>query len=235
MVKVTGGRRWRSGRARDVNFQVTRAGDRSDVYVCAMWRASGRCGPKGYQGKRTDSFLSFFSLFHRTTDATASLVVEVPAGISVDAKTTVGAVRVEGVHAGVTARSVNGSIAALNVGGALNLTTTNGNIDLSVDSLAGTDTIKATTINGVVRAQLPANIEAEFDVSTVNGGVRTDFPLSTSQARRHGAIAGRLGTAPRYVKLHSVNGSVAVMKSASSDSGTPTIPAVTLPTPSRTP
>lgn len=220
-VHITGGKRWRRGRERDIRFQVTRRGDEGDVYVCAMWRASGRCGPTGYRGKRTDTFLSHFSLFNRTTDAVASLVVEVPPGIAVDAKTTNGTVSIRGVHAGVMARSVVGSITALDVGGGgtVNLATTNGSIRLSVDSLSGKDTIQATTVNGAVTVALPPTVEATFDVSTTMGGVRTEFPLATSQGRRSTIASGRIGSAPQLVKLHAMHGSVAVVKTVSSVSG----------------
>ena len=89
-ARVTANRVWHKGRSRDINFQVTRAGDQNDIYVCAMWRASGRCSGSGYRGKRVDTFLSFFSLLHRTTDASSSFNVEVPAGVTIDAWTTNG-------------------------------------------------------------------------------------------------------------------------------------------------
>jgi hypothetical protein len=221
ILRVVGGKRWRRGRERDIQFQVTRRGDANDVYVCAMWRASGRCAETGYRGKRTDTFLSHFSLFSRTTDATASLVVHVPPGIAVDAKTTNGTVTIRGVHAGVTARSVVGSITALGVGGGgpVTLATTSGSIRLRVDSLSGTDTIEATTVNGAVNASLPPNVEGTFDLSTVSGRVRSEFPLSVSHGRRFNTAGGQIGSALRLIKFHTVNGSVAVVKTASSDSG----------------
>jgi hypothetical protein len=220
MVHVIGGKHWRRGRERDVQFHVTHRGDAGEYYVCAMWRGSGRCGPTGYRGKRTDTFLSHFSLFHRNTDATASFVVEVPSGVLVDAKTTTGMVNIRGVHGGLNARSVVGSITAVDVGGGpVTLATTTGSIRLSVDSLGAADTIQATTVNGAVMASLPPNIEGNFDVATMSGRLRTDFPLETSQHRRLTTAAGRIGDGARLIKLRATRGSVAVLKTGSSDSG----------------
>jgi len=190
-----------------------------------MWRASGRCGESGYRGKRTETLLSFFSLFHRTTDATASFTVEVPAGVAIDASNTQGAVTIADVHAAVTAHTVSGAITALNLGGPVNLTTTNGVIRFTVDSLGSTDTVKASTINGIVHGELPAGTEATFDLSTVNGRVNTDFPLPVVGDKRRHSASGRIGVAERYVKLRAVNGTVALVKSASSDSGAARTPA----------
>jgi hypothetical protein len=220
MVHVTGGKRWRRGRERDIAFQVVRSGNGNDVYVCAMWRGSGRCGASGYRGKRTDTFLSYFSLFHRTTDARASLVVELPPGINVDAKTTNGAVTIRGVQGDVNARSVVGSITATGLhGGDVKLATTTGSIQLHVDSLRGVDSIQATTVNGAVTASLPADADGDFDLSTTAGRVVTEFPLMTAEGRRSNRAIGRIGTGTRLIKLRATHGSVAVIKAGSSDSG----------------
>ena len=124
----------------------------------------------------------------------------------------------------------------MNVGGPLDLATTTGNIQLSVDSLAGADTIKAITVTGLVRAELPAGTEGDFDLSAVRGSVRTDFPLPAAQYERrgHSTIVGRVGSGARLVKLHTVTGSVAAVKTASSNSMTPApalVPQLAWPTP----
>ena len=63
----------------------------------------------------------------------------------------------------------------------------------------------------LVRAQLPANTEGAFDLSVVNGNVRSDFPLSqVSKAHIGRHLQGQIGSSTRVVKMHSVNGSVLV-------------------------
>jgi hypothetical protein len=220
-ARIRASRSWRRGRSSDIRFQVTRSGDRSEVYVCAMWRASGRCDANGYRGKRVDTFLSFLSLFHRTTDAAASFIVEVPEGVGVDAKTTNGSVVIDGVRSGVTARTVNGSVSARGVGGRLNLATTSGNVRLSVTSLDGADTIRAVTVHGTVHAELPASTQGAFDLAANNGRVRSEFPIQTSEAptgrRQH--IVGRIGDANRVVRLRATTGSVALIKALPDSAG----------------
>ena len=151
---VTGLRHWRRGRASDVQFEVTQHGN--DYYICAMWRGSGKCDASGYRGRHTGGFLSIFSLFHRSTDASAEFVAEVPAGIAVDARTSNGSVQIEGVSSGVTAHSTNGSVEAWNVSGPLSISSTNGNVRVSADSLAPNDAVNLSTTNGTVYAELPA-------------------------------------------------------------------------------
>lgn len=207
---VTGSRRWRRGRANDVHFVVKQDG--KDYYLCAMWRGSGKCGASGYRGRQTGSLLTMFSLFHRNSDARADIVAEVPANVVIDASTTNGSVEVNGMNAGVTAKTVNGTVAASNVSGPLTLSTTNGNVRLSADSLADADAVRLSTTNGAIRAELPANLQGQFDLSTVNGVVSSDFPIPAAAASAHSTrhLQGQVGSLPRIVKMRTINGPVSV-------------------------
>jgi len=207
---VTGSRAWRRGRARDVKFVVNQVGN--DYYVCAMWRNSGNCGENGYHGRSTGGFLTMFSLFHRTTDATANIAVELPPSVGLDVRTSMGSVTVDGANAGVYAKTSNGSVTATNVAGPLVLTTSNGSVHLSALSLAPTDSVRLTTANGNIQAELPAGLDGAFDLRTTNGSVRTDFPLAPTSTRggspRH--LAGQIGSSTRPVHMRTANGAVVV-------------------------
>ena len=204
---VNGVRHWRRGRASDVQFDVTQHGN--DYYICAMWRGSGKCGPSGYRGRHTGSFLSIFSLFHRSSDASAELIAELPPGVAVDARTTNGSVNVDGVTSGVTAHTTNGSVEAWNVSGPLSISSTNGNVRISAASLSATDAVNLSTMNGTVYAELPGGLEGAFDLSTVNGSVRSDFPIPAATEGRVGRhLQGQIGQSTRSVKLRAVNGTV---------------------------
>jgi hypothetical protein len=225
---VKGARRWNHGHARDVQFVVQQDG--SDYYVCAMWRNGGPCGAKGYRGNASGGFLAMLSLFHRRTDARADLVAELPAGLVVDARTVNGSVDVDGLSAGVVARSTNGAVTASHVSGPIALSTVNGSIRLSADSLAADDSVHLVATNGTVQAQLPPNVQGNFDLSNVNGGVRSDLPLESISNRgvnRH-HLRGQIGTSARVVKLHTVNGSVSLVT-------TGTTPAPAAPAPPTAP
>lgn len=206
-VTVTAGRRWKRGHAGDIRFVVTQAG--KDYYVCAMWSNSGRCGERGYRGKNTGGLLTMFSLFHRTTDAVAEFVARVPPGVTIDARTSTGSVKVYGTNAGVVARSVNGNVTVFDVSGPMDLSTTNGNVELSADSLADADSIRLTTTNGGIHAELPATLQGNFDLSTVNGAVHSDLPITGTKKR--GRLQGQIGSSSRAVKMRAVNGTVTVV------------------------
>ena len=206
---VSGGRRWRRGRAKDVRFEVVNSG--KDFYVCAMWSGSGKCGASGYKGRSTGGFLSMFSLFHRGSDASADFVADLPSNVTVDARTTTGSVEIDGSAAGVIARSTNGNVTAVNVSGPVALTTTNGNARLSIDSLSDGDSVRVSTTNGNIRAELPSAVQGRFDLSAVNGMVHSNLPLPSAQSgRATRKVQGQIGTLARLVRLHTINGMVSV-------------------------
>ena len=203
---VRGSRHWRRSRSSDIRFVVENRD--GAYYICAMWRNSGQCD-RNYRGRNTSSLLSMLSLFHRSSDASADFDVELPANVRVDVSTNTGSVQIDGLSAGVTARALNGTIRATNVGGPLSLGAINGDVRLSADSLLPNDSVRLETINGSVHAELPATTEGNFDLSTSNGTVRSDIPLpaeTSSRARRH--LSGQVGTSTRTVRLHTVNGAV---------------------------
>jgi hypothetical protein len=207
---VNGSKSWRRSHRNDIRFVVTQSGN--DYYICAMWRASGKCGASGYRGRQTSSFLTMFSLFHRSNDAYANLVAEIPANVIVDARTTLGSVQIDGMTSGVTARTSNGTVQASNVSGPVSLTTTNGNVELTAaDALSPTDEIRLTTTNGEIRAELPAGIDGSFDLSVVNGAVQSDLSLpSSSKSRRGRHLQGQIGSSNRVVKMRAVSGMVSL-------------------------
>lgn len=207
---VTGSRRWRRGRSSDIHFVMRQDG--KDYYLCAMWRGSGQCGSSGYRGRQAGSLLTMFSLFHRSSDARADFVAELPANVIIDAATTNGSVQVDGILAGVTAKTVNGTVEASNVSGPVTLATTNGNISLSSDSLADADAVRLSTTNGTISAALPPNLQGSFDLSTVNGVVNSDFPIPPASSSRHANrhLQGQIGSLPRIVKMRTMNGTVSV-------------------------
>jgi hypothetical protein len=206
---VNGSRRWRHGRENDVKFVVTHTGN--DYFVCAMWRNSGTCGAKGYRGKNTNGILAMFSLFHRSTDMTAGLEADVPANVVVDAKTSNGSVSIDGVAAGVTAHTANGDVVATHVSGPLSLVSTNGNVRLSADTIKAADSINLSTKNGSIRAQLPPNTEGKFDLSVINGTVKSDIPLAQLPRGKFGShLQGQIGSSNRVVRMRTLNGAVFV-------------------------
>ena len=122
-----------------------------------------------------------------------------------------GAISLAGVTGGIDARTVNGSINISHVAGPIEAKATNGTIEAVVDSLGEDDPIVLEGVNGSMTAVLPADVEAQVQLSTVNGGIRSDFAVTTEGELSKHRLRGQIGSSSREVVLKTVNGNVSLL------------------------
>jgi DUF4097 and DUF4098 domain-containing protein YvlB len=159
-----------------------------------------------------------FSLFkRRSTDARASFRVELPSQVKVDASTMNGAIALAGVTGGINARTLNGSIDINHAAGAVDAKSTNGSIAAVIDSLGSDDEVALEGVNGSMTAVLPQDLEAEIQLSTVNGGIRSDFDVTTQGELSKHRLHGQIGSSSREIVLKTVNGNVSLLKHPGED------------------
>ena len=159
-VSVVGSKRWRG---RDpIHFSWVRNGN--DVWVCAMMSSRGSCGRDYRAYEDHGSWLDIFSLFkRRATNLEASLAVELPPGVQIDAASNTGELEIHGTRAPVNAHTLNGAITIDGAAGAIDAHTVNGPIEVEVDSLGPDDAINLKSVNGPLSAKLPANTEGAVE------------------------------------------------------------------------
>ena len=210
-ASVAGSTRW-VGRKDPIHFAWRRDGN--DVYVCALWTTRGDCGDENVHfGGSDHSWLDMFSLFkRRATNVVASLRVTLPSGVKVDAHTMSGTISMRGATAGASARVLNGSIEIEKSSGPIEAKGTNGSIEVTLDSLAPDDQVLLQSVNGSMTAVLPSNLQAEVQLSTVNGTIKSDFPISASGEISNRKLRGQIGKSSREVRLETVNGNVSLLK-----------------------
>ena len=208
-ARITGSTHW-VGRTDPIHFAWRRDGE--EVYVCAMRSKRGDCDERSSFGD-DHSWLDIFSLFkRRSTDAAASFQVEIPTDVKVDARTMNGSISLAGVTGGIDARTLNGSINISRAAGPIEAKATNGSIEAMIDSLGEDDPVVLEGVNGSMTAMLPADLEAQVQLSTVNGGIRSDFAVTTEGELSKHRLRGQIGSSSREVVLKTVNGNVALLR-----------------------
>ncbi len=198
-VRITTRVAWRRGDpAEDLRFSATPQD--GDMLVCVLWSTSDTCTKETYNANIRRG---------RGTDAKVHFDVEVPEGVRLDLVTISGDIR-SASSAPVLARTVNGDVIVVTAVGPVEAKTLNGSVDVRMSSLANTDTVKAETVNGSVYVYLPATVDAALDLSVVNGGVSTTYPIVRTDdgGRRH--LRGRIGQGTHPVFAKTINGEVAV-------------------------
>ncbi len=204
-VEVVAERRVERGDPKTVKFEV-RMRDDGDVVICALWGSEQECTDDGTRGNyRSNNW-------GRGDNISVTMRVKVPAGVKTLARSTNGGVDVQGVSSEVDAASTNGDVNVRTTGGPVNARTTNGSVTASLGSLDGDAPMRFTTTNGSVTVYAPPSVNASLEMSTTNGQLITDFPLTISGRFARNSVRGTLGQGGRSIVVRSTNGDVALKR-----------------------
>jgi DUF4097 and DUF4098 domain-containing protein YvlB len=123
-----------------------------------------------------------------------------------------GGISINEVSGKIDFTTMNGGVNLRRVGGAVTGTTTNGgvNVELAGSSWQG-EMLNVKTTNGGVHLMMPDNYSAHIETSTVNGNVRSDFPLNvqlTERGRLPKQISVDLGSGGATIRATTTNGGV---------------------------
>ncbi len=141
-----------------------------------------------------------------------SYEVWVPNRSNLEINTNNGSISIETVEGKIQFRTLNGSVHLAQVGGDVDGTTTNGSlhVDLAGSSWAGRG-LNATTTNGSIQLNVPANYSAKVETSTVNGRVHVDFPVKVSGDVGKN-LSFQLGSGGATIQARTTNGGVHISR-----------------------
>jgi len=185
------------------------------IAVCALWEGDDACGPgesdwNFRERRHGESDLKWRGRRHN--DVAVDFTVRLPRNVGLRAATFVGDVHVSGAHAPLDVRTVSGDVDAVTARGPATAESKNGNVRIRVETFGETGDVSASTLNGSVTAELPAQLDADVSAKTVNGSIASDYPLTVSgKFMGHDAV-GTVGRGGRRVRLETVNGSIRLKK-----------------------
>jgi hypothetical protein len=204
-VIVTATKHVRRGDAAYVRYDVQRYGsDRQDVLVCALWGEDASCSPTDYESRNGNR--------DRQNQVAVEFDVAVPAGVRVGAHTVNSEVVVSGVTSEVRANTVNGSVRVETDGGPVSASSVNGSVHASMLHYRPTQDMRFNTVNGSVVVELPDAVDADVELSTVNGRFTTDFPVTLNGRIDPRHLRATLGRGGPRITMHTVNGNVELRK-----------------------
>jgi len=200
-AEVVGIKHYRRGDPEDVKFLIMQDGN--DVTICALWGTRSHCDMEDmdshWNGGRDD-------------DVSVEFTVKLPRGVKIGVSSVNGAVSVTDAAAEVDAHTVNGRVEVATSTGPVSATTVNGGVVARMSALPNAEDMQFSTVNGSVRVVVPAEFDADVEMSTVNGRLRTDFQSSTSTPRHLQGVLGDAAGAGGQLTLKTVNGSVELEK-----------------------
>lgn len=198
-VEVEAIKRTRRGDLEDVRIETRESN--GDIIICALHFEQASCTANGIRGERPRRL--------RGDDVSVEFIVRVPRSAHVDANTVNGDVAIPGVAGTVRAHTVNGDIEARSSEGRVSASTVNGSITVAGRVDSG---VEYSTVNGSVTVELPADTNADADLSTVNGRISTDFPMTFDGTINPRRIRASIGSGGPSLRIRTVNGSIRLRK-----------------------
>ena len=125
-----------------------------------------------------------------------------------------GSLTIENVAGEINAQVVNGSIKATGLTKNSDISSVNGSIKVYYQSVsADLKDINIETVNGSIKLYLPSTVNANLDLETMHGSIKTEFGISSQENTFTGhSLRGDIGSGDIDINMESVNGSIKVMK-----------------------
>jgi hypothetical protein len=202
-VEIRATKSWRRGDPKNVRIETRRASN-GDVLVCAFWTEDATCSETSYE--------SHDHGWNRDNDVVVDFDVGVPKGVRAGAWTVNGGVSVDGATDEVHAATVNGNVDAVSSGGPVQASTVNGSVHATMGRFGGDRDLTFSSVNGSVVAEFAGDVDADIDLSTVNGRFQTDWPVTISGRIDPRRLHATLGKGGRRIRLSTVNGNVELRK-----------------------
>lgn len=144
---------------------------------------------------------------------TVSYEVFVPFKTDLSLQANNGGISIVDVQGRLEFKTNNGGVKLSRIAGDINGETNNGGIHVD---LAGTkydgNQFEVRTKNGGVQISVPNNYSGRIQSETVNGSIRSDFPLPTGTEKRPRAVDLTLGGGGPLIHVSTTNGGVSVKK-----------------------
>lgn len=149
--------------------------------------------------------------------STASGNIEVSNVVAGDVRvgTASGDVLIKDTSGAIHATTASGEMRVRDASGTVSAQSASGNVEVEIARLEGTNDMKFASASGDVNVRLPANLDAEVEMSSASGAVKTTFPLQIED-RRYGPgsrARGRVGNGSRRLRVSSASGNVSLIGS----------------------
>jgi DUF4097 and DUF4098 domain-containing protein YvlB len=143
-----------------------------------------------------------------------SFEVFVPHNSNLTLKTHNGGVSIADVRGQIGFEALNGGVSLKRLAGSVNGHTVNGglSIELTGNRWDG-DGLNVKTTNGGVSMTIPENYSARLETSTVNGGMKIDYPI-TVQGKIEREISTDIGSGGTTIRATTTNGGVTIRRKA---------------------
>ncbi len=165
-----------------------------------------------------DDYINIYVEYPRygSTDASVEFEIRVPRSVQFDLEdisSVSGDVNITSIAGLIHTQSVSGRIEIRDFVGNANANSVSGDVYAQITQSVGPVNLRFASVSGDVVVQVPADLSAYVDLSTISGSIWTGFPIRfTGRWPLWGRSArGRLGTGAGSLKMSSISGRVCLL------------------------
>jgi hypothetical protein len=201
LVHVSADYAWRRGDP-DTDLKISGTTTADGALICAMI-GENTCTEKQFEAN--------LKLGSNAPDINVTMRVRVPNGVKVSVVGANGDVTISAA-APVHAFTMNGDVTVATAVGPVKGESLNGDVDLRMTSVVGTDSIIGKTLNGDVYVYLTELNDASVEMEVALGKLQTEFPLTGRRDDGEKKLRSTVGTGARAIHLKTLTGDVALRK-----------------------
>jgi hypothetical protein len=183
------------------------------VTICAVYPSDEQARPNDCQPGKGGR------MSVHDNDVEVNFTVRVPTGVRFVGRTVNGEVEANRIGSDVDVSTVNGDI-NVSASGIAQAATINGSIKAVMGSANWASELKFNTINGSITLDFPSSLNADVRAETLNGDVSSDFPMNiqSTQEERRGRpkrVFATIGSGGGHaLVLKTINGDIRLQRAA---------------------
>jgi hypothetical protein len=131
----------------------------------------------------------------------------------IEARTTDGELRLEGIRGEVQAHSTDGKVTIAGLLNLLEVSTTDGGIEIDAEDGSRMNTewsIRST--DGDVHLRLPEGFAADLDITTGDGRIANDYPVTMQGRVSSHRLVGKMFNGGELLRIRTSDGDIAIRK-----------------------
>jgi DUF4097 and DUF4098 domain-containing protein YvlB len=175
------------------------------IAVCVLIDDNSYCDDRGmHSSDRNDRSNRDWN------DVRIDLEISVPANLTVSANSVSGNIAMTGATGDVRANTVSGDVKLDRLrASSVNANSVSGDVEVSIQEFTGRGDLTFQSVSGDITLDLPRQLDADLSMSTVSGGINSDFAMTLGDGRTDRRnVRARIGNGGRRLDFSTVSGSV---------------------------
>ena len=175
------------------------------VIVCVLPNEDSYCDDRGMhsesRNRRGDNDWN---------DVRMDLEISVPTNLTVSANAVSGNISITGATGDIRANSVSGDVKLDRLrASSVYANSVSGDVEVSIQEFTGRGDLTFHSVSGDITLDLPRQLDADLSMSTVSGGINSDYAMTIGDGRMdRRSLRATIGRGGRRLDFSTVSGSV---------------------------